>query len=90
MEDYADYVKPLLAFTDAHADSGWSSGVWLNIGLGYYHAGYFSRAIPAFEKSWALGRDAKTMQARLMVDPPWPNLPACTLASATKRNLPPS
>jgi RHS repeat-associated protein len=66
--DYADYAKPLLAFIDAHPKSNWNSALQLNLGLGYYHAGYFSRAFAAFDKSWQLGRNATDPHARLMVD----------------------
>jgi RHS repeat-associated protein len=66
--DYDDYAKPLLAFIAAHPKSNWNSALQLNLGLGYYHAGYFTRAFASFEKSWQLGRNATTPQARLMVD----------------------
>jgi RHS repeat-associated protein len=66
--DYADYAKPLLAFIAAHPASNWNSALQLDLGLGYYHAGYFSRAFTAFDASWHLGRDATDPHARLMVD----------------------
>ncbi|MBZ5532401.1 MAG: peptidase C39, bacteriocin processing [Acidobacteriia bacterium] len=67
--DYADYAQPLLAFVRAHPKSNWNSALQLNLGLGYYHAGYWSRAFASFEKAWALGRNADSSpQARLMVD----------------------
>jgi len=65
--DYADYVKPLLAFIEAHPKSNWNAALQLNLGLGYYHAGYFSRAFTSFEKAWQLGRNATEPHAHLMV-----------------------
>ncbi len=66
--DYDDYAKPLLAFVASRPKSNWNSALQLDLGLGYYHAGYWSRAFAAFEESWRLGRNANTPQARLMVD----------------------
>jgi RHS repeat-associated protein len=66
--DYSDFGKPLQAFVDSHPQSNWNAGLYLSLGLGYYNAGYFSRAFTAFEKSWQLGRSAQSTQARLMVD----------------------
>lgn len=68
-DDYSDYAKPLLAYIAAHPQSNWNSALYLNLGLGYYHAGYYSRAFDAFGKSWDLGKDSTaSFQAHLMVD----------------------
>lgn len=66
--DFADYAKPLLAFISTHPQSNWNAALYLNLGLGYYHAAYYSRTIPAFKNAWKLGRDATTPQAKVMVD----------------------
>jgi RHS repeat-associated protein len=66
--DYDDYAKPLLAFIEAHPQSNWNAALYLDIGLGYYHAGYYSRAITDYENSWRLGRGAMGSQARLIAD----------------------
>jgi RHS repeat-associated protein len=66
--DYDDYGKPLRAFIAAHPDSNWNSALYLNIALGYYHSGYYSKVFPYLEKSWQLGRNAATPQAHMMVD----------------------
>jgi RHS repeat-associated protein len=66
--DFDDYAQPLLGFISAHPQSNWNAALQLNLGLGYYHAGYWSRAFAAYEKAWALGRSAETPEARLMVD----------------------
>lgn len=67
--DYSDYAQPLLGFIAAHPQSNWNTGLYLNLGLGYYHAGYYSRAFDAFGKAWETGRDANaSFQAHLMVD----------------------
>jgi RHS repeat-associated protein len=66
--DFDDYARPLLAFVAAHPKSNWDAALYTDLGLGYYHAGYYSRAFAAYERAWSLGRDATTPQARLMVD----------------------
>jgi hypothetical protein len=67
--DYADYAKPLLAFLSAHPKSNWRAAIYTNLGLGYYHAGYWSCAFSAYEKASALGRNVNSSpQARLMID----------------------
>lgn len=52
--DFADYAQPLLAFIKGHPDSTWNAAILLNLGLGYYHAGYYSRTFTCFQKSWQL------------------------------------
>lgn len=66
--DYSDYAKPLLAFIALHPNSNWNAALYTNIGLGYYHSGYYSRAFPAFEQAWKLGREANDPQARRLID----------------------
>ena len=66
--DFADYAKPLTAYIAAHPGSGWNAALLTNLGIGYYHAGYFSRAFAAWQQAWDLGRDADSPQARMMVD----------------------
>jgi RHS repeat-associated protein len=66
--DFADYVKPLLAFIDAHPNSNWNATLYTNIGLGYAHAGYYSRTFTYMEKAWQAGRNATNPQAHLIVD----------------------
>jgi RHS repeat-associated protein len=66
--DFIDYAKPLIAFMEAHPKSGWNATLLANLGFGYYHAGYWSRAFTSFEKAWELGRDATSAQAKLVID----------------------
>jgi hypothetical protein len=67
--DFVDYSKPLLAFIAAHPQSNWNMALYTDLGLGYYHAGYWSRAFDAFGKAWELGKDVNSSpQARLLVD----------------------
>jgi RHS repeat-associated protein len=66
--DFDDYAKPLLAFITHNPNSNWNAALYLDLALGYYHAGYYSRTFDYLEKSWKLGRNATHPMARLMVD----------------------
>jgi hypothetical protein len=39
-----------------------------DLGIGYYHAGYFSRAFAAWEQAWQAGRNATEPQAKALAD----------------------
>src|SRR5262249_39190022 len=66
--DYSDYVKPLQAFMQAHPQSHWSAALLTNMGFGYYHDGYYSRAMAAWQEAWNKGKDAPSFQAQRMID----------------------
>jgi len=66
--DYDDYAKSLIAFINAHPNSNWNSAINLDLGLGYYHSGYYSRSFGYLETAWQTGRNATNPMARLMVD----------------------
>jgi YD repeat-containing protein len=66
--DFTDYSKPLLAFIAAHPESNWNAALHINLGYGYYRAGYYSRAFTEFEQAWRQGRTATTPQASIMID----------------------
>ena len=59
---------PLEAFVAAHPHSGWSAAVLTDLGLAYYHAGYFSRAFDALTSAWSEGKAATVPQGRALVD----------------------
>lgn len=66
--DFDDFSKPLQAFVEVHPRSNWDAALYLNLGLGFYEAGYYSRTFAYFEKSWQLGRNATSVQAKRMAD----------------------
>lgn len=68
VSDYADYVQPLLAYLEKHPDSNWNASLNLNIGLGYYRAGYFSQTFDYFSKAWELSRDVTSVEGSRMAD----------------------
>ncbi|OUM02635.1 hypothetical protein A8M77_10240 [Variovorax sp. JS1663] len=58
----------MIAFADAHPHSGWRAAVLTNLGIGYYRAGYFSKALSAWEQAWQAGRDARDPAAKALAD----------------------
>nr|WP_200985154.1 RHS repeat-associated core domain-containing protein [Rhizobium rhizogenes]QCL10057.1 RHS repeat-associated core domain protein [Rhizobium rhizogenes] len=66
-QDSSD-LSSLTTFLSKHPHSGWSTALWTNVGLAYLHDGYFSRALDAWQKAWAEGRDASSPEARVLVD----------------------
>jgi RHS repeat-associated protein len=56
------------SFLHDYPDSAWRTAVLTNMGLVWYHNGYFSRAIDAWEQAWKAGRTATEPQARALAD----------------------
>jgi hypothetical protein len=61
-------VKPLLDFLSAHPGSVYEAALWFDIGAVYRRSGYFSRALEAWERAWALSRDETEAKASLLGD----------------------
>jgi RHS repeat-associated protein len=66
--DFDDYARPLLAFLAAHPRSHWNAALYLDVALGYYQSGYYSRTFEYFKKSWTLGRNADSIEGKRMAD----------------------
>ncbi|MDD5273868.1 MAG: cysteine peptidase family C39 domain-containing protein, partial [Methylovulum sp.] len=66
--DFADSAQPFLDYMAKYPASGWNMAIQTNLGLGYYHAGYFSRAFTAWEQAWSLGRDKQSLEAKRLTD----------------------
>lgn len=63
-----DDSTSLTAFLAEYPKSAWAASLWTNLGLSYLHDGFFSQAIAAWKQAWALGKEARTPQARAVVD----------------------
>jgi hypothetical protein len=50
-------IAPLERFVRAYPHSGWSASVLTDLGLAYYHLGYFSRTLASLRAAWDDGRD---------------------------------
>lgn len=66
--DFPEIAAPFITFVNKYPDSNWNTAVLTNLGLGYVRAGYYSRAIDAFERAWTLGKDSNLLEARNLAD----------------------
>src|SRR5262249_50734567 len=48
--------------------SAWRVALLTNLGLSYYHYGYFSRALDAWERAWKAGRNTDDVNAQPLED----------------------
>ena len=55
-------------FVDLHPGSGWRLSLLTNLGLSYVHDGYFTNAVDAFERAWAIGKTVHDGPARALAD----------------------
>ncbi len=67
-KDFPEAAAPVLAFLAQYPNSSWAMALQTNLGLGYYHSGYFSRAFSAWEAAWKLGRHAQSIEAKRLTD----------------------
>ncbi|MBS1767175.1 MAG: hypothetical protein JST05_07225 [Acidobacteria bacterium] len=64
----AEQVDGFLSFLNGHPSSPWNPSLLLDLGLNYRHGGYYSRALLAWEKSWALTKNLTDPAARAVAD----------------------
>ena len=64
----ADDLSALAQFISKHPDSGWNVSVLTNLGLLYYHYGYFQKAIDSWHSAWESGKQITDPHARVVVD----------------------
>ena len=60
--------QALEGFLADHPGSSWRVSILTNLGLSYYHSGYFSKTIDALETAWREGRSVKEPRAKALVD----------------------
>lgn len=66
--DFAGQAAPLLAYLSKYPSSPWSMALQANLGFGYYNAGYYSRAIDAWQQAWQLGRSSQIIEVKRLTD----------------------
>lgn len=64
----ADDVMHLTEFLAAHPRGKWSASVLYNLGIDYFHSGYWSKALDVLEKAWSLSQDATEPKAKALAD----------------------
>jgi RHS repeat-associated protein len=67
-QDFATTAKPFQDFLAKHPNSGWAMALQTNLGHGYFNAGYFTRALDAWQQAWTLGKSTKIREAKLIAD----------------------
>jgi len=55
-------------FLAEYPQSNWRVALLTNLGLAYYHYGYFSKALDSWEEAWKEGRRATSAEAKALVD----------------------
>src|ERR1700687_5979284 len=55
-------------FVTQYPQSGLRVALLTNLGLAYYHYGYFSKAIDSWEKAWKAGRSSDGQETKALVD----------------------
>ncbi|HTS18573.1 MAG TPA: RHS repeat-associated core domain-containing protein [Verrucomicrobiae bacterium] len=63
-----DDFSEILSFLQGHPDSAWRVSLLANLGYAYRRAGYFSKALTAWQEAWQLGRNVSEPRARVVVD----------------------
>src|SRR5260370_27665209 len=56
------------AFLADYPRSGWRVALLIDLGLSYYHYGYFSKAIDSWEQAWAAGQSIHEPRVTALVD----------------------
>ena len=66
--DFPENAAPFDQFLTAHPSSPWQVSIRTNLGLGYFRAGYFTKAVENWELAWTSGRDATAPAVKALVD----------------------
>jgi RHS repeat-associated protein len=66
--DFAGNAKPFESFLIEYPASTWRAAILTNLGIGYYRAGYFTKATSAWERAWDAGRGAETPAGKALAD----------------------
>src|SRR5260370_39037304 len=65
-----DDLRVLDAFLADYPRSGWRVALLIDLGLSYYHYGYFSKAIDSWEQAWAAGKSIPEPRVTALWGPP--------------------
>jgi RHS repeat-associated protein len=64
----ADDVSTILRFLEDYPSSRWSASLWTGLGVVYRRTGYYSRALEAWERAWALAKDETAPRPKAIAD----------------------
>jgi RHS repeat-associated protein len=63
-----DDFTELELYVSHNPESPWRVALLTDLGLAYYHYGYFSKAISSWEQAWKEGRGVTSVRAKALVD----------------------
>ena len=66
--DDQDDHSAILAFLEQYPHSAWRAALLTNLGLEYRHTGWFLKALHAWEKAWAAGKNEKSLMGKALMD----------------------
>lgn len=66
--DFPERAAPFDAFLKSHPETAWRISILVDLGSGYYRAGYFSKAFDAWQSAWNLGRNRVEPREKAIVD----------------------
>lgn len=61
-------VSALTGFLTTHPQSPWRASLWLSLGHLYYHGGWFSKALDAWEEAWQQSKQETSPSMRAVAD----------------------
>lgn len=61
-------TDPLEAYADSHPSSPWLPSLYANLGDSYLHAGRYTKALGAWERSWKAGHQSADITTKRIVD----------------------
>jgi RHS repeat-associated protein len=68
LEKGADDASSIEAFLAERPSSRWAAALWTGLGIVYRRTGYYSRALMAWERAWALSKDQTEPRPRAIGD----------------------
>ncbi|MGA3265516.1 MAG: RHS repeat-associated core domain-containing protein [Verrucomicrobiota bacterium] len=63
-----DDFSPLEGFISANPDSAWTASLRLNLGLEYYHTGWYSKALDSLEEAWSELKNYRDPKLKALAD----------------------
>lgn len=66
--DFAGRAQPLEQFLTVHPRSPWRLSLWTNLGIGYYHDGYFTQALRSWRAAWEAGKPETDPSLKALAD----------------------
>jgi len=66
--DFAVTAKPFEDFAAKYPSGPWTMSVLASLGFEYFHDGYFSRALAAWDRAWPMGKGSTVNEVKRLAD----------------------